>query len=245
MRLAHTVIVPIALGVVMACQAEPEAELEHGTHVALRPGLRSVPVSVVGERPMSHRREGQGLLDSARTALVGRDAALTVTLLHRAAEFFSIQANAPPSGGTGDLLATANSLDSLAREVKEGRLADTTSLDRLSTHANLAEAERHGALAAVAWSVRSKESVGDELTMAADHVERAAVDAKIALPPAMRRLLAELRALVLDLSARRELDLHELDEPLANLHMEIHAMHTRLERDARADVTTSMSAPPA
>ena len=110
------------------------------------------------------------------------------------------------------------------------RAAIVSRLDRLSAHANLAEAERHGALAAVAWSLRSKESVCDELTMAADHVERAVLDARIPVAPAMRRLLAQLRTSVRDLSTQRLLDVHELDEPLASLHIEIQALHPRVER---------------
>ena len=66
-------------------------------------------------------------------------------------------------------------------DVSRGRTGDASRLDRLSAHANLAEAERHGALAAVAWSTRSKESVSDELVMAADHVERATLDWSVCL----------------------------------------------------------------
>lgn len=72
--------------------------------------------------------------------------------------------------------------------------------------------------------------MGDELTMAADHVERAALDGTMALAPEVRRVLADLRVTVRALSAHRGRDVRELDEPLGSLHLAIQAMHRRLER---------------
>ncbi len=146
----------------------------------------------------------------------------------------------PPSGGTDDLLAAPRGLDSLANDVRDRRPVAPLRLDRLSAHANLAEAERHGALASVAWATRSTQSLSDELSMAADHVERAALDGQVALTPGTRRVLAELRAMSRDLCAHRGRDLRELDEPLGSLHFEIQAMHRRLERAPKAGAPGSM-----
>ena len=135
-----------------------------------KPAVPTAAPTATRERPMALRREGQDLLDSARVALIGGEADLTATLLRKGASFLVRQAHSPPNRGTNDLLAAARGLDSLATDVRQHRLVDSLRLDRLSAHANLAEAERHVALASVAWSTRSKESVSDELTMAADHI---------------------------------------------------------------------------
>ncbi len=226
MRHSLVAYTAITLGAVVSCRADRSKEPEFA--VALQQGTPAQALDVALERPMAHRREGQVLLDSARAALGTGDTMAARALLHRAASFFVMQANAPPSSGTHDLLAVASGLDALANDVGR-RSVESSGLARLSAHANLAEAERHGALAAVAWSLGSKESIADELTMAADHVERAALDARIEVPSATRRVLSQLRAIASALSTERALTVHELDEPLAGLHLEIRALHWRLE----------------
>lgn len=72
--------------------------------------------------------------------------------------------------------------------------------------------------------------MSDELTMAADHIQRAAGDARIELSPAMLSILANLHAIVRDLNTKPAPDLRDLDDPLAGLHLEIQSMHRRLER---------------
>ncbi len=232
MRQICTLIGVLALELASACETEraPKKDAPATTQQA----VSSPTPTAILERPMALRLEGQWLLDSARVALAGRDSGLAATLLEQGASFLVKQAHAPPNRGTDDLLAAAHGLDSLANDVRQRRIIDSTRLDRLSAHANLGEAERHVALASVAWSTRSKESVSDELTMAADHIQRAAGDGGIALSPAMRRALANLYAMVRDLSTQRRLDMRELDEPLGGLHIEIQAMHSRLEQAAKA-----------
>lgn len=218
----------LALGLVVACGTErtPKMVVAETT----KPAVPMAAPTATRERPMALRREGQDLLDSARMALIGGDAALAATLLRKGALFLVRQAHSPPNRGTNDLLAAARGLDSLAADVRQHRLVDSLRLDRLSAHANLAEAERHVALASVAWSTWSKESASDELTMAADHIQRAGRDGGITLSPAMRSVVANLHAIVRDLSTKPGPDLRALDDPLASLHIEIQAMHRRLER---------------
>lgn len=187
------------------------------------------------ERPIAERHEAQVLLDSARVVLPLGRRQLAVDLLHRAASFYVAQSSAPPTTGSADLLAAAHSLDAAATVLARGDAMDVTRLDRISAHVNLAEAERHGALATVAWSTHSMESICDELTMAVDHVERAAVDGSLILPTSTRDVLAEIHQLVRTLATVRGLDVHSLDEPLASLHVEVAALHRRLEQaDAAA-----------
>ena len=226
MRHPHSAIMAITLTALSACTADRAPNDAPADAVQQRTSTGTL------ERPMAHRREGQAMLDSAQVALTSGNAGVTKALLHRAATFFVAQANSPASGGSAALLAAAVGLDSLANDVGGGRVVDSSRLSRLSAHANLAEAERHGALAAVAWSLRSKESVSDELTMAADHVERAAIDARIEVIPAMRGVLGQLRTISRAISTQPQLDIRGLEEPLSNLHVEILAMHQRLDRSS-------------
>lgn len=233
MRRSYTLIAVLTLCVTIACSTERDAKPQAPD--STRQAIPARAPRMTLERPMAMRLEGQPLLDSARVALVEGHAALAATLLEQGALFLVKQAHAPPNRGTDDLLAAARALDSVANDARHGRVIAPQRLDRLSAHANLAEAERHVALAAVAWSTRSKESVSDELTMAADHVERAASDGRIALSPAMRSALASLNAVVSDLSTQKGLDMRDLDDPLATLHLEIRAMHRQLEQQSRAE----------
>ena len=178
---------------------------------------------------MARRREAQVLLDSAFLLLGRAETARATALVHRAAAFFLVQAGSPPSGGTTELLAVADSLDAIAGRLAHGTIVSRDALRSLSARGNLAEAERHGALASVAWSTRSKESVADELLMAADHVERAAVDGDIRISPRMHLLLAEMRELAVAVPARPERDVQALDEPLSELHLEIAVMRRALQ----------------
>lgn len=184
------------------------------------------------ERPMANRREAQALLDSASGRLSAGETAGAAALLNRAAAFYLVQASSPPSGGTAGLLIAAESLDVIASRLRHGAAVSPEELRMLSARANLAEAERHGALASVAWCTRSKASAGDQLLMAADHVERAATDGGITTPYRMHRLLAEMRGLAAALQVEPGVDVQALDEPMADLHMQVGVMRARLDSAA-------------
>lgn len=232
MRPARELLIAVGVAWTLGCESQPAPNAT--ARSMPQEGTVAAPLPVASpERPLTQRREAQPLLDSASALLGSGDAVAAAKLLNRAAAFFLVQAHAPPSGGTIDLLQASSALDSLAGDLIRDRSASLARLRRISAHTNLAEAERHGALAAGAWSTRSKESVCDELTMAADHVERAAADADLKPSPAMQKLLAEMRRIVTQLPAQHGIDLQTLDEPLASLHIEIRAMHERLTRADR------------
>ncbi len=228
MRASGWLVLPMCLGAVCACGTDAPMPLPRPAGTSSQPAL---------ERPIADRHEAQVLLDSARAALPLGRTDLAADLLRRAASFFDVQAISPPSAGTQDLLDAARSLEAAAAALGRGRAVDVTRIARISAHANLAEAERHGALAAVAWSTHSMESIRDELTMAVDHVERAAVDGGLILPVSTRDLLAEIHALVRTLATVRGQDVHSLDEPLTSLHIEVSALHQRLEQADAAAAT--------
>ncbi|MEO5870727.1 MAG: hypothetical protein ABIT91_12815 [Gemmatimonadaceae bacterium] len=128
------------------------------------------------------------------------------------------------------MLVAATSLDDLARDLEGGNKTTVGRLDALSARASLAEAEYHRSLAAVAWATQAKESVADELVMAADHLERAALDAGLPITSTQRDLLRELRSVAAELSARPAPALIDLNEPLAALGSEIAQLGRRLDR---------------
>ncbi len=127
------------------------------------------------------------------------------------------------------MLVAATSLDDLARDLEGAKATTVGRLDTLSAKANLAEAEYHRSLGAVAWATQAKESVADELVMAADHFERAAQDARLPLTSTQRDLLREVRHMAAELSARPAPALTELSEPLAALRSEIAQLGRRLD----------------
>lgn len=237
MRWLPTVVVLVLLVAESACDREPRVHrtVRAGTHApaagtSLPPGASP---TVTPERPLALRREAQGLLDSAHRALGAGETGKATALLHRAAAFLLIEANAPPTSAHADLLASADSLDAWAGRLARGQPVDSSALRRLSALLNLTEAERHGSLAEVAWSTGNKESIIDELTMAADHVDRAAVDGHLVLTSRTQRTIAGMRRLAVRLATEPGLDLASLEEPTAELRLEIEAMRRELARSGR------------
>ena len=72
MRQTGTLIAVLAFGLVIACETEraPKKDVAATTQQA----LPSAAPTATLERPMALRREGQGLLDSARVALIRGEA---------------------------------------------------------------------------------------------------------------------------------------------------------------------------
>ena len=226
MRHLPSALVVLALGATAACEMRRGPDLRPPSVTQQGAPLMAATVE---SRPMSHRHEAQGQLDSARAALVSGDTATAIRQLHRAAAFLVIQATDPPSGGSYTLLSASSALDSLAGDIRRRGVRDTARLVRLSALVNVAEAERHEALASVAWATRSEQSVSDELLMAADHMERAAADARLTLPPSALSTLEDMRDIARRLAMQRELDVQSLDEPLAAFHLELRALQRRMQ----------------
>ena len=227
-RHATASILLVSLSLFGAC--ETRSPVERRAASASRNPARVAMGSGADERPMAQRREVQGLIDSASTLLHAGDTALALSLLHRSAAFLLVEANAPPTCGTDNLLRSADSLDHLAGQLARGEIRTSEALRHLSALLNLAEAERHAGLASVAWSTCSKKSVADELLMTADHVERASMDGRIALSVRTRSLLAEVRRLASRLDTEPGVDVQAADEPMSSLQLEIRALRRELSR---------------
>lgn len=226
MRQMKPALVALALSALAACEMRRGPDLRTGSVAQQGVPLAS---AAVAERPLAHRHEAQSQLDSARHALSTGDSATAIRLLHRAAAFLVIQATEPPGGGTYMLLSASSALDSLAGSIRRDGIRDTALFAGYSARVNLAEAERHESLAGVAWSTRSEESVADELLMAADHLERAATDARLPLPQSALAAIEDMRDIARRLVMQRELDVQSLDEPLAAFHLELRALQRRMQ----------------
>ena len=99
----------------------------------------------------------------------------------------------------------------------------------MSALLNLAEADRHLALASVACSTRSRESIYDELTMAADHTERALRDEGHTVSASTRRAIAEVRQGAAPLAANCVRELGPLDDAITTLRLEIARVRRTLQ----------------
>lgn len=227
MRRAIAQALVIALGVT-ACETR-RAPQEQNRSVRQQ-GAVDAAAPITYERPLAYRREMQGLVDSARGLLNRGDTANVASLLHRAAAFLLVQANAPSSAGTGELLGSAAGLDSLAGHLPARTRAALGTLDALSARANLAEAERHAARAGDAWARHMRQPVIDELVMTGDHIQRAGRDAGITLTPVAERHLGDLHEMVKQLPTRRELEPDALDELLGALHEDILEIRAKIPR---------------
>lgn len=182
------------------------------------------------ERPMAGRQEAQPFLDSAAVLLARGDTDAAVALLHRAAA--RVEASAGQTrGASGDALAAVgDSIDRLAGALARHQPLAGSPLPVLSALLNLAEADQHLALASVACSTRSRESIYDELTMAVDHLERALRDGGHPVAASTRRAISEVRQAAAPLATDCARELGALDDAIATLRIEI----TRVRRTLRA-----------
>jgi hypothetical protein len=173
---------------------------------------------------MADRQEAQPFLDSAAVLLARADTNAAVVLLHRTAALVQMTASRPRSAASDALLAVSDSIDRYAGALARRESLRASSLSRISMLLNLAEAERHLSLASVACSTRSRESIYDELTMALDHVERAARDGPRPVSAPTRAAVAEARRAAAPLATDCAQDLGPLDDAIANMRREIAEM---------------------
>ena len=207
-----------------SCGQQPKTRRETSLPKRSAARVSAQPSGSHGERPMAQRHEAQLLLDSARLSLGRGDRAAAIALLRGAAAFFHAQAATPPTAGSDNLIDVSRRLEDLADTLRLGRDVEPERIGRLSAYANLAETERHGALASIAWSTRSRQSACDELLMAADHAERAASDGKLPATSSFRAVLDTMRVLAGTLAPSPGVDLQAIEEPLSELQAELRVL---------------------
>ena len=207
MTRTRTTLVLSALIILGACTREPEsvndqqvaARIPVDTAEASRP--RDLVDSATGV--LSRRVEPQHYFDDTRTALAAKEPDRARTSLLAAARFLHHQADSSTGEVREHLRSVARDIDTLAAAVARQRDVPMRRLDHVFARANLAESDRHLGRAAAAWTSKDTARAADELLMAADHLERAAKDGRVAESAARSTATAAARSLATDLLQRR------------------------------------------
>lgn len=209
------------------CRRERTDEIERTESAS--PAAAGGTTATVSERPMAGRQEAQPFLDSAAVLLANGDTSAAVLHLHRAAALVQMAASQPRGPASDALLVIGDSIERFAGALARHERLGAMSLPRISALLNLAEADRHLSLASIACSTRSRESIYDELTMAVDHLERAAHDGQLALAAETQTAIAEVRLASAPLASDCPRDLAPPDDAIANLQPEIARMRRALQ----------------
>jgi len=175
----------LALCALLAACAQPDRQ-------------KSDTTAIVFDEPrdaLASREECQNAFDAARTALVKRDVDACLTSLTDAARFFRDQSRADAPEARPALQAAAEELETLAANVANGRRRTAREFDRAFARAHAAEAQQHLVHARAALLKDDTVRAGEELIMTADHLERAAKDAKRPADPVVRTAIADTRSL--------------------------------------------------
>jgi hypothetical protein len=144
---------------------------------------------------LASRHECQASLDSARTALVTKDAEACVANLARAATFFRAEIHSAPPDTRAALSATAEEIETLVANIAKGRPRTPRDFDRAFARANAAEADLHLGRARAALMQGDHVRAGEELLMATDHLERAAKDGRLRRDSVVQTAIAHTKSL--------------------------------------------------
>lgn len=174
------------------------------------------------------RSEAQDHFDRSRAAFLKKDMKTASAELRDAAAFMRTRADSATGFAKALSARSATELDSLAAKVESRSLTSAVRLDHAFAHANRAEAERHYALATRAWSQKQATRTGEELTMAMDHLERAAKDAGIPLDSATTNAMSRARA-VADSQLQGGTAPNGVNEALKDVELQLRRFGARLE----------------
>ena len=125
---------------------------------------------------LATRREAQESFDRARDALVQGNLATAATELEAASAFMRTHAEEAELGAKASLQGASKELEVVAQRLARGERQTTRTVDRVFANANRAEGQHHLTRAEAAIEKHAYAVAGEELTMAVDHLERAARD---------------------------------------------------------------------
>jgi hypothetical protein len=174
------------------------------------------------------RSEAQDHFDRSRAAFLKKDMKTASTELRDAAAFMRQRADSATGFAKALSSRSARELDSLATTVGASSVKSAASLDHVFAHANRAEAERHYEIATRAWKQHQTTRTGEELTMAMDHLERAAKDAHISLDSAATRAMDRSRA-VADSLLQGGTAPNGVDDAFKDLELQLRRFGAQLE----------------
>lgn len=187
----------LALGLT-SCAGEPEPA-DGVPHTDTPVSLAAPAPESLGFMPsagaLAARHEAQDSFDRARRALVRKDFALASRELADAAAFMRRHAEEGELGAKASLQGASKELEMLSQRLARGEAQTTRTFDRVVANANRAEGQHHLTRAEAALAKRAYPLAGEELTMAVDHLERAAHDLRGGHHPAAEVSLTNARAL--------------------------------------------------
>jgi hypothetical protein len=187
----------VTLGVVallMSCGERPGDELIDRRVKRAAPAS-SPPPAAPEPSPLASRQEAQASFDSARAALVSGDHGESARHLADASAFMRSHAAKAETGAIAALQGASKELEMLSERLGRGEPLTTRMLDRVVANANRAEGQHHLTRAAVAIADRDYRDAGEELLMAVDHLERAALDLRRPNDAAADPAVSDARAL--------------------------------------------------
>lgn len=208
---------------------QSKTETTATTATTTPPSVTAAPAeTTLSAGAIGRRSEAQDHFDRARAALAKKDMKTASTELRDASTFMRERADSATGFAKALSARSASELDSLARDVETSSAIPVVRLDHAFAHANRAEAERHYALAARAWSQRQATRTGEELTMAIDHLERAAKDAGLTLDSAATEAMTRART-VADSQLQGGTAPTGVNEALKDVELQLRRFGARLE----------------
>jgi hypothetical protein len=228
----HQVIVSAALvlGVAAAggCRQSEQAGTQATATTTPAPVATTPSDTTLSAGAIGVRSEAQDHFDRSRAAFAKKDMKTASAELHDASVFMRDHADSTTGFAKALVARSARELDSLSREVGSSTVTSPERLDHVFAHANRAEAERHYALATRAWAQRQATRTGEELTMAIDHLERAAKDAGLAADTAMTSSMVRTREVANGLLQGGTAPTG-VDEALKDVELQLRRFGARLE----------------
>ena len=167
----------LALVLVTSCGGEPADRVNQAeTPAPAAPPRVETLRTIISAGALANRHEAQGSFDRARRAIVREDYARASRELAAAAAFMQKHAEEAELGAKAALQGASKELEVLAHRLARDEAQTTRTLDRVFANANRAEGQHHLTRSEAAIEMREYPRAGEELTMAVDHLERAAHD---------------------------------------------------------------------
>ena len=184
--------------------------------------------------PLATRVEAQQSFDRARAALLRKDYRESVEQITEAVAFMRSHAAESQIGAVAALQGAAKELEVLAERLTKGEPPTIRTLDRVFANANRAEGQHHLARAVGSSASGDRRSVGEEILMVVDHLERSLRYLRQPNDPRSARAFSEARALATRIHAGSIPSRAEIKAVMAPLDAELRRLCSAIDREAEA-----------
>ena len=190
-----SIVTLVLVALLMSCgERQGDARVD-GRVGSAAPSPTPSPAAAPEPSPLAARQEAQASFDSARAALVNGDHGESARHLTEASEFMRSHAAQAEIGAIAALQGASKELEMLSQRLTRGEPLTTRMFDRVVANANRAEGQHHLTRATVSIAERDYRHAGEELLMAVDHLERAALDLQRPNDAKAEPALSDARAL--------------------------------------------------